>query len=38
MLFNYPNLIKLIETSYVSVAVLDANENVVGLAVFNDIP
>ena len=38
LLYNYPNLISLVEKSYLSISILDAQGEIVGISVFNDFP
>ena len=38
LLYNYPNLIALIERSFLSITILDSENHVKGLAIFNDCP
>jgi len=38
LLYNYPNLLALIEKSFLSITILDSNNLVKGLAIFNDFP
>ena len=38
LLYNYPNLVSLLEKAFLAVTVLDNNSEIAGLAVFNDFP
>ena len=38
VLYNYPKTLKLIETSYLSVTIIDTDFRVIGLAIFEDKP
>ena len=38
VLYNYPKTLKLIETSYLSVTIIDTEFRVIGLAIFEDKP
>ena len=36
--YSYPNVLKLIETAYLAITVIDQDGNVVGFAAFEDYP
>ena len=38
LLYNYPNLVSLIERSYLSISIADSLGSVKGIAIFNDFP
>lgn len=38
LIYNYPNLVSLVEKSYLSITILDTNAKIVGIAIFNDFP
>ena len=38
LLYNYPKVLKLMETSYLSITVLDKDENILGCLIFDSHP
>lgn len=38
LLYDYPKLVKMFENSYISVTVLNSEEQIIGCFVFNDYP